>query len=572
MRQEARLARKIRTAWTIEMDGSMSKEKEKKDKKDKKDKKKEKKDKKNKEEKAEKEKKKKKKKDKNKGKQEKGSFSLIEASAEAEPEDEITDDDGAEAVIDPEIADDREIMVSVLVISYNQEKYIEKALKSIVKQKVNFRYEILVGDDASTDGTPKIIRKYAKKYPHLFRVFCREKNLGAAQNFLNIAMESRGKYVTGVEGDDFWCDKYKLQRQVEFLEEHPEYGSCATSFYYVDANNQIIPDEYIPLWMKQDMSYASEIIEPTVYTLDDYNECRLPSHSSTMVSHNVFLKPYAKKCFDTRRDAADQTVVLLILKEGNVYVMPEKTLCYRWIMGNTNSFMSRLNNHEFYPYEWFQYLMTIRKLAKKHLNMNVTLEKYVRGAIFHMVDRFFHYPTKGRWSALWGMMRMADRKGHIFWTFVQAIYLALSYPVVRNMYPLEKESEYYRKINRTWSDFRKDLKGKKLVVYGAGGGCYDLLNEYYDSLAVDMLVDSNENRWNTWFVGYMIKDDSNLWKMDRNNTVVLITTGYYYKDIIAKLERHGFRHYYVYPIMERKKWRNKPLDWMQGYISEIRTW
>ena len=536
----------------------MSKEKEKKDKKKKKKEKKEK----DKEKKVTKEKKKKK-----KEKERKKLAAPTEDSTDNEPEADSADDE-----IEVGIADNREITVSVLVISYNQERYIEKALQSIVEQKVNFRYEILVGDDASTDKTPKIIHKFAKKYPHLFRVFCREKNLGAAHNFLDIAMKTKGKYTAGVEGDDFWCDKHKLQRQVDFLEAHPEYVSCGTSFHYVDTENNKIPDEAIPFWAKRDVSSANEMLEPRVFTLEDYNECCLPTHSSTLVSRNIFLNSRNQGIFSAMHDMGDQTIILLLLKEGDIYVMPEKTFCYRWVWGGGNNFMSRIEGHVFYPFEWYSYLMTIRRFAKKELGLQVTRDRYVKEAVFHMVDNFVHYPTRGRWSAIWGMLRKADRKGQIFWMFLKSAYLANTYPVVRNMYPLDKGAEIYRKINRSWRDFHKDLQGKKLVLYGAGGGCLDLLNEYYTKLPVELLVDTNEGRRNTWFMGYLIKEVANLWKMDRNNTVVLITTGYYYGDIITSLEQHGFRHYYVYPVMERKKWRNKPLDWMQAYIRDIRTW
>lgn len=125
--------------------------------------------------------------------------------------------------------DNREVMVSVLCLAHNHEAYIAQALESFVNQETDFRYEILVNDDASTDGTADIIRAYAEKYPDLIVPFYQEKNLFSQgiviydQVFYPVA---RGKYFASIEGDDYWCDPHKLQMQVDFLEAHPEYAAC----------------------------------------------------------------------------------------------------------------------------------------------------------------------------------------------------------------------------------------------------------------------------------------------------------------------------------------------------------
>ena len=125
--------------------------------------------------------------------------------------------------------DKREVMVSVLCLAHNHEAYIAQALESFVNQETDFRYEILVNDDASTDGTAAVIRDYAERYPELIRPFYQEKNLFSQgiviydQVFYPVA---RGKYFASIEGDDYWCDPHKLQLQVDFLESHPQYAAC----------------------------------------------------------------------------------------------------------------------------------------------------------------------------------------------------------------------------------------------------------------------------------------------------------------------------------------------------------
>lgn len=115
--------------------------------------------------------------------------------------------------------------VSVLTISYNQEKYIEQALDSIISQEVSFPIEVIVADDASIDSTPEIIERYAKKYPFIKPIF-RKKNIGAVANSIDTLKSASGEYIALCEGDDYWLDVHKLQKQVDFLDAHLDYGLC----------------------------------------------------------------------------------------------------------------------------------------------------------------------------------------------------------------------------------------------------------------------------------------------------------------------------------------------------------
>ena len=122
-----------------------------------------------------------------------------------------------------------EIMVSVLCTAYNHEKYLREALDSMVNQETDFAYEILVSDDVSTDSTPDIIRDYAARYPDKIRPFLLTENLysqGRDVYYEVFFPAARGKYTAFCEGDDFWTDPTKLQRQVDFLEAHPDYTAC----------------------------------------------------------------------------------------------------------------------------------------------------------------------------------------------------------------------------------------------------------------------------------------------------------------------------------------------------------
>ena len=107
------------------------------------------------------------------------------------------------------MGDRRNILVSVFVVTYNQEKYIRQCLDSILMQKVNFDYEIVIGEDSGTDNTLSICEEYARKYPQI-RLLPKTSHLGIAGNWKRVLSECQGKYVAMCEGDDYWCDPLKL--------------------------------------------------------------------------------------------------------------------------------------------------------------------------------------------------------------------------------------------------------------------------------------------------------------------------------------------------------------------------
>lgn len=118
--------------------------------------------------------------------------------------------------------------VSIIVLTYNQEKFIEKNLEGIFMQKVNFPVELIISDDSSTDQTASVIHEYIKNKPsHIEIIFTsHQKNLGSTPNFFDALQKSTGKYLAFCEGDDYWTDENKLQIQYDFLERKNDYSMC----------------------------------------------------------------------------------------------------------------------------------------------------------------------------------------------------------------------------------------------------------------------------------------------------------------------------------------------------------
>ena len=211
-------------------------------------------------------------------------------------------------------------LVSIVCITYNHVRFIRDALDGFVMQKTNFPFEILVHDDASTDGTADIVREYEEKYPHLFRcVYQTENQWGkkdACKDFLFPMV--RGKYVALNEGDDYWTDENKLQKQVDFMESHPDFSVC---FHPVtvhwDDNSK--PDDIFPS--------AEMRFDKTVLTLDD-----LLKHNFIQTNTVMYRWRFHTDSFDLIPDGIlpeDWYLHLLHAQIGKIGFLPDVMSVYR---------------------------------------------------------------------------------------------------------------------------------------------------------------------------------------------------------------------------------------------------
>ncbi len=122
---------------------------------------------------------------------------------------------------------DQPVLVSVAMIAYNVDNYIVEGIESILAQKVNFRVELLIGEDCSTDNTRDIVLKYQEEYPTIIKVLPHPKNIGLTPNFVETINACTGVWVALCDGDDFWTDNLKLDKQVRFLTHHPHHAGAA---------------------------------------------------------------------------------------------------------------------------------------------------------------------------------------------------------------------------------------------------------------------------------------------------------------------------------------------------------
>lgn len=181
-------------------------------------------------------------------------------------------------------------LVSILCASYNQEKYIAQAIEGFLMQKVNFPVEIIIHDDASTDGTANIIRKYEAKHPNIIKGIYQTENqyskkIPVWDTF--IYPKARGKYFAECEGDDYWTDPNKLQMQADFLESHDDYVAIGHNVRIVDDYSHPMTQDN-PIWRKWFKTYTS--MEDRDYTLQDFEKGIMFGHSCTRMFRSFIQK------------------------------------------------------------------------------------------------------------------------------------------------------------------------------------------------------------------------------------------------------------------------------------------
>jgi glycosyltransferase involved in cell wall biosynthesis len=221
-------------------------------------------------------------------------------------------------------------LVSILVVTYQQEAYIRQTLESILTQKCSFPFEILIGDDASTDGTSAICLEFAKNYPDRVRLHIRNPNLGFLNNYFDLFKRAKGKYLADCGGDDYWLDDTRLQQQVDFLEAHPEAGMIAGNWLILDETTgrshqaATIPENG---WWQPDFC-GKEAVKAYIQNT---------SIPKILLASACFRADWSKEAFNTNpaifieeyATCEDLPLTLSILMKGSIYIRPDIWAVYR---------------------------------------------------------------------------------------------------------------------------------------------------------------------------------------------------------------------------------------------------
>jgi glycosyltransferase involved in cell wall biosynthesis len=203
--------------------------------------------------------------------------------------------------------------VSVLMLTYNHERFIEQAVRNALAQETPFAYEIVIGEDCSTDRTREILTRLADAHPQL-RLLFREKNLGGPQNMLDTYQACRGEYIALLEGDDYWTDSAKLRKQVEVLDVHSEWSMCFHRAQLVDEHG-IPTGRFLP-----DLEWAAQ---PSLETL---------LHGNFIATQSVMYRAGLVHSFPLEFRSfvnGDWLIHILHACHGGIGFLPDVMSCYR---------------------------------------------------------------------------------------------------------------------------------------------------------------------------------------------------------------------------------------------------
>lgn len=264
----------------------------------------------------------------------------------------------------------KKILVSVCCLAYNHEEYIGQAIESFLNQNTNFRYEIVIHDDCSTDSTLKIIKEYQRKYPKIIKVITEEKNVYSQGIKIEPILYShcKGKYIALCEGDDFWCDEDKLQKQFNFMEMHPECSLVTHGSYILNDYNGKMKPKLQP--------YSGS----RYYTIDEI----ITGDGGIFSTNSMFYRAkFVEKMpdFYYKISIGDLPTMMHLALNGRVYYIDELMSVYRmnakssWTvnqtLGTKNELIKKQKRfydeisimlHEFNKQTNFQYNVSVEKL------------------------------------------------------------------------------------------------------------------------------------------------------------------------------------------------------------------
>lgn len=289
----------------------------------------------------------------------------------------------------------KEILLSVCMVSYNQEAYVRDALDSVLMQKTNFEYEIIVSDDCSKDNTVQVVKGYYDQYPNKIRILTGDKNLGYPNNQRRSLEAAKGKYIALCDSDDYWTDPYKLQKQIDYLETHPE---CAICFHNV---MHIYDGNVAPRSLLNPLDFPTELTAEDMITRKWF----LPTNSE------VFRREYLS--FPDWYDSVlhiDYVLNLLMSFRGTLHYMPDVMAVYRHTALSVNA----QHNDGEYGYMLY-HSQTMKKILTNiksesdsiyHPLLEQRLKRYDEEILHyerevyyekHMIPRLFRFKTYKRY-------------------------------------------------------------------------------------------------------------------------------------------------------------------------------
>ncbi len=282
--------------------------------------------------------------------------------------------------------------VSVAIICFNQVDFISKALESVINQEYNYKFEIVISDDASNDGTADILKKYAQNYPDIIRLILRQNNVGPSQNLYELFLNCKGEFIAVLEGDDYWTDKFKLKKQIDFLEAHSSYIACTHRYKIVDERSNEIQKEYAGEGNPLSGNYKINEFENYIYF----------GLLGSLVFRNKFQEGF--KHHEIIKTAhpfiCDITINLFLVLNGEIFIMDNNMAAHRIIVKkNGTNFKSLISKKNQFKDRWF-FLKRLEEFASEKYHFNLNLAPRYENLFLWSLIYMVRYPSNHNWQAL----------------------------------------------------------------------------------------------------------------------------------------------------------------------------
>ncbi len=288
--------------------------------------------------------------------------------------------------------------VSICCATYGHEPYIRKALDSVLMQKVDFEYEVLIGEDSSPDNSRSILKEYEDKFPEIIKVIYRDENVGATANVRELYSMARGEYICTLELDDFWISEIKLQTQADFLDTQPEAIAVSMRCIMVDHEGKILKIEY-----PQCKDYK--------YTFEHFKREILPSQTAGIMYRNIYDGRLKIKMLRSRtRGPGDRRKIFSLLSNGEIYCMTQIGSAYRYVTSFGNSYSAQHSDIDWADY-YKELIDYARKVVKRKDAVSAAEGLYIKYLMGYMLKKSHGVTYKkfikelsgiqNRWKSIW---------------------------------------------------------------------------------------------------------------------------------------------------------------------------
>ncbi len=409
---------------------------------------------------------------------------------------------------------DETIEISILISTYNHVRYVRRCLDSVIEQKINVPYEIIIIDDASTDGTKDLLKEYTVKFTDIIRLYVNERNsypyLSKKSAFF--MKKARGKFRTWIEGDDFWIDDQKIQKQYDFLLAHPEYSACSTESIVVDAEGRTIEGYYF-----------YDQIEGGIYTLDDFRKLRRPGLTASIFFRNYEKEEIYPVWYEASRTMGDITSIMIAVMHGPIYQMPDVSSAYRYVANaDAGNFNSIHRDNKYYELMILQYWIRLENFGREEIDPDFEL--------IPIESKILYLSGVYEADVLLPVVKESSNK-----RYVELADKCINCRIDRIFH---ENTEL--KNHRIWGDFWE--KSGEYIIFGAGNLAVWYMDHFGWDERILFLVDNDGKKWDKPFKGSLIKRPEFI--SEHSEAAVLIINELHEREIEQQLLDIGVNDYY----------------------------